>query len=94
MVKFNPDKKTFRKFGIVTAAAFLVYKVWMRVAFILSWVNTRIILFVLFYLILTPIGLVLRLFKVDLLERRKQAETYWKIKEKAGFNPLNYERRF
>jgi multisubunit Na+/H+ antiporter MnhG subunit len=71
-----------------------VYIIWMRLAFILGWVNTRIILIAIFYLIFTPIGLLMRLFRIDLLERKKQAGSYWKNKEKAEFDPLNYERRF
>lgn len=73
-----------------------VYISWMRFAFILSWVNTRLILFIIFYLIFTPIGLALRLFKVDLLDRKidKQKETYWKKMNSEEPNPLNYERQF
>lgn len=71
-----------------------IYIIWMRIAFILSWVNTRIILIILFYLVFAPIGLAMRLFKVDLLERNKKKESYWKKKEKPDFNPLNYERQY
>ncbi len=71
-----------------------VYVVWMRFAFILGWVNTRIILIILFYFIFTPLGLLLRLFKVDLLERESKAGSYWKKKEKAGGAMSDYERRF
>lgn len=72
----------------------LAYIVWMRLALILGWVNTRIILIVIFFLIFTPIGLIMRIFKLDLLGRDKRERTYWKIKEKLDLNPLNYERRF
>ena len=71
-----------------------VYKIWMRFASVLAWINTRIVLVVLFYLVFTPVGLAMRLFKIDLLERNKIKESYWKEKEKIDFNPLNYERRF
>ena len=71
-----------------------VYIAWMRLAFILGWVNTRIILVILFYLIFTPAGLLMRLFGIDPLEIKKKEETYWKEKEKIAFNPINYERRF
>lgn len=71
-----------------------VYIVWMSLAFILGWVNTRVILAIMFYLILTPVGLFMRLFRVDLLERKKKEGTYWKNKKMLEFNPLNYERRF
>lgn len=72
----------------------LVYIIWMRFASILGWVNTRIILTIIFYLIFTPAGLAMRLFGIDLLEIKKKEETYWKKKEKMDFDPLSYERRF
>ncbi len=73
-----------------------IYMIWMGLAFILGWINTRIILAVVFYLIFTPIGLAMRLFGVDLLDRRieKGKQTYWKKKGKHKFKPLDYERQF
>ncbi|MDO8662437.1 MAG: SxtJ family membrane protein [Candidatus Omnitrophota bacterium] len=71
-----------------------VYIIWMRFAFILGWINTRVILILLFYLVFTPVGLAMKLLKVDLLERKHKKESYWKKKEKFDFSPLNYERRF
>lgn len=72
-----------------------VYIIWMKFAFILGWINTRIILIILFYLIFTPIGLVMRLFGADLLDRKMdKRNTYWHKREKKDFNPLDYERQF
>ena len=72
------------------------YIIWMRFAFILGWLNTRLLLFIIFYLIFTPIGFVMILFRVDLLERKieKKKDTYWKKKDKKLFNLANYERQF
>jgi hypothetical protein len=65
----------------------------MRLAHVLEWVTSKIILSILFYIIVTPMALCIRLLHVDLLERKKTQATYWK--EKRGeFDPLNYERRF
>ncbi len=73
-----------------------IYLIWMRFALILAWVNTRIILLAMFYLIFTPIGLALRLFRVDLLYRKidKNKQSYWRAKEKKEFSLSNYERQF
>ena len=38
------------------------YKIWMTVAGVIGWINTRIILTLCFFLLILPIGLVLRLF--------------------------------
>lgn len=73
-----------------------IYIFWMRLAFILGWFNTRLILIVIFYLIFAPIGLIIRLFGRDLLERKidKDKSSYWISKQKAVFGKLNYERQF
>jgi len=72
-----------------------IYIIWMKFAFILGWINTRIILTILFYLIFSPIGLVMRLFGADLLDRKMdKRNTYWHKREKKDFNPLDYERQF
>jgi uncharacterized oligopeptide transporter (OPT) family protein len=54
-------------------------KVWMAFAEKLSFVMTTLIMFVTFYVVITPLGLLLRLLKKDLLslEIDREAETYW-----------------
>ena len=73
-----------------------IYIFWMKLAFILGWFNTRLILFIIFYLIFTPIGLGMKLLGIDLLDRKteKKKISYWIKKEIAVFNPLNYQRQF
>lgn len=72
-----------------------VYIFWMRLAFVLGWINTRIILFIIFYLIFTPIGIVLRIFGIDLLDRKieRDKESYWKKIEKKDMHS-DYQRQF
>lgn len=72
-----------------------IYIIWIRFAYALNYINTRLILIIVFYLIFAPIGLVMWLLKIDLLDRKveKDKQTYWKRKENE-FKPLNYERRF
>jgi Saxitoxin biosynthesis operon protein SxtJ len=51
-----------------------VYRLWMTVGEVLGWINTRIILGVLFYLLFTPIGLCMRLRGKDPMRRTLSAE--------------------
>jgi polyferredoxin len=46
-----------------------VFKVWMKVGHVLGWINTRIILGALFYGLITPMGVVMRLFGWDAMRR-------------------------
>ncbi len=47
-----------------------VYRVWMALGNALSWINTRVILGVIFYGLITPMGLAMRLLGHDPMGRR------------------------
>ena len=55
------------------------YYLWMGLAFVLGWFMSRILLALIYYLILTPIGLILKLSGKALLEKsfNKDADSYW-----------------
>jgi len=59
------------------------HKVWMGVGHVLGWINTRIILGVVFYGLITPMGLVMRLFGWDSMRRAfmRDSSTYRVIKQ-------------
>ncbi len=71
-------------------------KAWMTFSIILGWVMTRVILIIFFYLVITPTGLLTRLFKKDFLDMKidKTSKTYWKKREKVKSNPVDFERQF
>ena len=73
-----------------------IYIGWMSFAFALGWVNTRIILGLVFYLIFTPAGLVLRLLGKDPLGLRfdRHATTYWVKRKPQDFSKKRYEQLF
>lgn len=73
-----------------------VNSLWMKFALALAWVNTRLILALLFFLIFTPIGLIMRIFKIGPLERKsaKVKLSYWHKKEVKEFSRLNYEKQY
>ena len=55
-----------------------LYKVWMKIGHALGWVNSRIILGIMFYLIITPVGVFMRLIGKNPLKLKidKSATTY------------------
>lgn len=46
-----------------------LFRVWMAVGHVMGWVNTRVILGLVFFLMVTPIGLVMRLLGKDPMTR-------------------------
>lgn len=55
--------------GILPRTLAPIHKIWMRLGHMLGWVNTRIILGVVFYGFVTPIGIVFRLMGRDAMRR-------------------------
>jgi hypothetical protein len=47
-----------------------VYRVWMAAGEVLAWINTRILLGLVFYGVVTPMGLVMRLMGRDPMRRQ------------------------
>ena len=71
------------------------YFVWMIFAAILGWVMTRVILSLVFYLIITPIGLVTRIIGEDFLAlKKKKTDSYWNHRDSSIELNQNYEKQF
>ena len=47
------------------------YKLWMKIGFILGWVNSRLILGLVFIFVLQPIAIIMKVFKYDPLKTNK-----------------------
>ena len=50
-----------------------IYRAWMKFGHVLGWINTRIILGVMFYVIVLPIGLLMRASGKDPMARKMDA---------------------
>ena len=71
-----------------------LYLVWMAVGAVLGWINTRIILTVMFFLVILPTGLIMRLTGKDPMARSfsDQAKSYRTVS--SGTDPKQMERPF
>lgn len=47
-----------------------VYQIWMRIGLVLGWINTRIILGIVFYGLMMPMGGIMRLLNRDSMTRK------------------------
>ena len=66
---------------------FYPYKVWMFLGHALGWINSRIILGLVFFLVLQPIAIVMKLFGYDPLRISKSTEkSYRENKENYKIN--------
>ena len=68
-----------------------LYTFWMWLALILGWLISRLLLIVLFFLVITPIGLIMRLMGKSPLEMKYHKSSYWILRERK---PANYEKLY
>ena len=71
-------------------------KVWMGLAIVLSWLSSRIILIVVFYLVLTPISLIAKISGKKFLDLKYKSEkdSYWIKREIIKPDRSSYEKQY
>ena len=87
----------FLLFGVLLPSMLKpIHIVWMGLALILGFFMSRLLLTLLYVLVITPIGLVMRLFGKDLLNEkmRPEAETYWIKRQKQDVEPERYQKLY
>lgn len=81
--------------GLAPLALKWVHGPWMIAALALGWIVTRILLTIVFFLVVTPIGLLQRLFAKRTIEVafRTDAATYWQSRTARPISE-DYEKQF
>jgi len=70
-----------------------IYQGWMYFALVIGWINTRLLLAIVFFLIITPIGLFMRLFgKSPVKNKPSQSTSYRNLM--LPRSPKHLERPF
>lgn len=95
----------FRLWALLLAAALMIpaiisprslapaYRVWMAIGYALGWINTRIILGIIFYGLFVPVGLARRLLGKDLIAHGFSPEdTYRSLRSPRP--PSHMKRQF
>ena len=90
--------------GVVLAALRLIppvfrqlYRLWLRFSVILGYFISRIILVITFFVAVLPIGILMRMFGKDPMDRKldPQASSYWaKREDEEDYSIERYERQF
>lgn len=71
-----------------------IHRAWMGLAHLLSKVTTPIVMGVLYFLVLTPIGLLRRTFGKKVLVREAVEDSYWVARDAAGRPATHMDRQF
>lgn len=71
-------------------------KAWMILAVVLGYFMSRVILTLLFYIVVTPIGLFAKLLGKDFLDIKidRKKKSYWHIREEKKYSRIDTERQF
>ena len=73
-----------------------LHSIWMTFALSMGYIMSRLILFIVYYVAITPISLFFRLIKKDILDQKidNNASSYWKRREKNRDGLEGLERQF
>lgn len=73
-----------------------VYRAWMKLALVLGFVSSHVVLAVMYYFVITPISLLMRALGKDPLQKNidTAAKSYWMQKERTAFVKEQYEKMF
>ena len=74
-----------------------LHKVWMTFSVIMGWFMTRVILCVLFFIVLTPMALLLKLLGKDLLDmkfEKDSSQSYWLARNDDDLENRDYRKQF
>jgi hypothetical protein len=72
------------------ASLFVVYRIWMKFGLVMGWINTRIILGIMFYVVFFPAGVLMRLVAKDPMARKldSAAKSYRIVSEPLDKNHI------
>ena len=73
-----------------------LYIIWMTFGMIMGWIMTRVILSILFFALIAPIGLLMRLFRRPMIDFRGKImrETYWNLFSETTYDRDSYEKQY
>jgi len=82
--------------AMIPVAAVWFFGRWMALAAVLGYVNTRILLSLFFYLIMTPVGFIMRITGHDGMQRSgpRGQGSYWQRRELTRQTKEGFERAF
>jgi large-conductance mechanosensitive channel len=73
-----------------------IYKVWMAFSLMLGFVMNHLILALMYYIVITPIGILMRVLRKDPLQTRldRNTKSYWLQRTNEDFSKEKYEKMF
>jgi multisubunit Na+/H+ antiporter MnhG subunit len=82
--------------GFVPRVLKPLHRLWMGLALVLGWIMTRVLLSLVFYFVITPIGLARRLFGQSSVRTgpAPNKDSYWIPRDPKRDDPENLRRQF
>jgi hypothetical protein len=71
-----------------------LYYIWLKIGEVLGWVWTRVILTTVYFIVLGPISIIIKIFGKDPLKLKFQDNSYWLPKQKRELKEEDYYHQF
>ncbi len=79
---------------VAPASLFVIYKYWMKFGHVAGWINTRIILGIMFFLLFFPAGIMMRIFASDPMRRKLDSDIHSYRIESAPLEQHHIEKPY
>jgi hypothetical protein len=79
--------------GVLPRVLAPIHKIWMSLGHMLGWINTRILLGLVFYVLVTPIGIIFRLMGKDTMRKAfvRESPTYRVLRKPRPRGHMKYQ---
>ena len=79
--------------GVFPSALATFHRGWMQIGHILGWINTRILLSLVYYGLITPMGILFRLMEKDMMRKTfvQDSPTYREVRQPRPRGHMKYQ---
>lgn len=67
--------------AFIPAIAKWIHWLWYKIAEVMGYIMSRVLLSIVFFLFLFPIALIYRMFNKDVLQLKRKTDTYWTTRD-------------
>jgi len=72
----------------------IFYRIWLKIGEVLGWIWTRILLTIIFFVVIGPISLLMKLFGKDPLKFKFDKNSYWLPRPQKEMKEEDYYHQF
>jgi len=71
-----------------------IYRIWLKIGEILGWIWTKLLLTIIYFIVIGPISIIMKILRKDPLKFKFSHDSYWLIKLDKKLQEEDYYHQF